>query len=138
MEQNFKMIAKTFFGFEELLEKELKQLGAQEIEKGNRMVSFIGDKGFMYKANLCLRTALKVLKPIHTATVEDDQALYQLFYNFPWENFLNVDSKFVIDSVVFGDNFNHSQYASQKAKDGLVDQFRDKYCLLYTSPSPRD
>ena len=82
MEQNFKMIAKTFFGFEELLEKELKQLGAQEVEKGNRMVSFIGDKGFMYKANLCLRTALKVLKPIHTATVEDDQALYQLFYNF--------------------------------------------------------
>ena len=60
---NFKMIAKTFFGFEELLEKELKQLGAQEVEKGNRMVSFIGDKGFMYKANLCLRTALKVLKP---------------------------------------------------------------------------
>ena len=127
MEKNFKMIAKTFFGFEELLEKELKQLGAQEVEKGNRMVSFIGDKGFMYKANLCLRTALKVLKPIHTATVGDDQALYQLFYNFPWQDYLNVDSKFVIDSVVFGENFNHSQYASQKAKDGLVDQFRDKY-----------
>ena len=35
MEQNFKMIAKTFFGFEELLEKELKQLGAQEVEKVN-------------------------------------------------------------------------------------------------------
>ena len=84
MEQNFKMIAKTFFGFEELLEKELKQLGAQDVEKGNRMVSFTGDKGFMYKANLCLRTALKVLKPIHTATVEDDQALYQLFYNLDY------------------------------------------------------
>ena len=96
MEQNFKMIAKTFFGFEELLEKELKQLGAQEVEKGNRMVSFVGDKGFMYKANLCLRTALKVLKPIHTATVKDDQALYQLFSDFPWGDFLNVDSKFVI------------------------------------------
>ena len=53
------MVAKTFFGFEELLEKELIQLGAQNIQKGTRMVSFYGDKGFMYKANLGLRTALK-------------------------------------------------------------------------------
>ena len=29
MQTNFNMLAKTFFGFEELLENELKQLGAQ-------------------------------------------------------------------------------------------------------------
>ncbi|MDB3997946.1 THUMP domain-containing protein [Flavobacteriaceae bacterium] len=127
MEQNFKMLAKTFFGFEEILAKELKQLGAQEVEIGNRAVSFVGDKGFMYKANLCLRTALKILKPIHTATIQSDQDLYQLFYDFPWTEYLDVDSKFVIDSVVYGEIFNHSQYASQKAKDGLVDQFRDQF-----------
>ena len=127
MEQNFKMLAKTFFGFEEILAKELKQLGAQEVEIGNRAVSFLGDKGFMYKANLCLRTALKILKPIHTATIQSDQDLYQLFYNFPWTEYLDVDSKFVIDSVVYGEIFTHSQYASQKAKDGLVDQFRDQF-----------
>ena len=64
--ENFKMIAKTFFGFEEILAKELQLLGAQEVEQGVRMVSFKGDKGFMYKANLSLRTALKILKPIYT------------------------------------------------------------------------
>ena len=64
--ENFKMVAKTFFGFEEILEKELFQLGAQNVVKGTRSVSFQGDKGFMYKANLALRTALKILKPIHT------------------------------------------------------------------------
>lgn len=127
MEENFKMRAKTFYGFEEILEKELRQLGAQNIEKGNRIVSFEGDKGFMYKANLCLRTALKILKPIHSQRIQDEDALYQLFYDFPWEDYISVDSKFVIDSVVGGDLFTHSQYASQKAKDGLVDQFRDKY-----------
>ena len=127
MEENFKMVAKTFFGFEEILAKELLQLGAQQIKPGNRMVSFVGDLGFLYKANLCLRTALKILKPIHTARVQDEDALYQLFYNFPWEDFLDVDSKFVIDSVVHGTLFTHSQFASQKAKDGLVDQFRDRY-----------
>ena len=127
MEDNFKMVAKTFYGFEELLAKELLQLGAQEIKTGNRMVSFLGDLGFMYKANLCLRTALKILKPIHTARVQNEEELYQLFYGFPWEEYLDVDSKFVIDSVVTGTLFTHSQYASQKAKDGLVDQFRDKH-----------
>ena len=127
MEENFKMVAKTFFGFEEILAKELLQLGAQQIKPGNRMVSFVGDLGFLYKANLCMRTALKILKPIHTARVQDEDALYQLFYDFPWEDFLDVDSKFVIDSVVHGTLFTHSQFASQKAKDGLVDQFRDRY-----------
>ena len=64
--ENYSMIAKTFFGFEDILEKELRQLGAMKVEKGIRSVSFSGDKGFMYKANLCLRTALKILKPIYS------------------------------------------------------------------------
>jgi putative N6-adenine-specific DNA methylase len=125
MEENFKMVAKTFYGFEAILAKELLQLGAQNIKPGNRMVSFVGDLGFLYKANLCLRTALKILKPIHSARVENEEALYQLFYYFQWEDYLDVDSKFAIDSVVNGTLFTHSQFASQKAKDGLVDRFRD-------------
>ena len=48
MENNFKMVAITFFGMEEILAKELLDLGAQEIIKGNRSVTFKGDKGFGY------------------------------------------------------------------------------------------
>ena len=127
MEENFKMVAKTFYGFEEILAKELQLLGAQKIKPGNRMVSFVGDIGFLYKANLSLRTALKILKPIHTGRVANEEALYQLFYDFTWADYLDVDSKFIIDSVVHGSIFTHSQFASQKAKDGLVDQFRDRH-----------
>ena len=76
MENNFKMIAKTFYGFEEILAKELLMLGAQDVEQGVRMVSFKGDKGFMYKANLSLRTALKILKPIYFFKANNEQALY--------------------------------------------------------------
>ena len=129
MEENFKMVAKTFYGFEQVLVKELLFLGAQDVKAGNRMVSFVGDLGFMYKANLCLRTALKILKPIHTARVEDEEALYKLFYDFAWEDYLDVDSKFVVDSFVHGTIFTHSQFVSQKAKDGIVDQFRDRHSM---------
>ena len=63
MAENFKMVAKTLYGFESLLAEELRTLGAMHIEPGVRNVSFVGDKGFMYKANLGLRTAIKILKP---------------------------------------------------------------------------
>ena len=73
------MVAKTFFGFEEVLAKELQMLGAQDIEQGVRMVSFKGDKGFMYKANLSLRTALKILKPIYSFRAKDEKELYKVY-----------------------------------------------------------
>ena len=47
MNENFKMVAKTLFGFEGLLAKELRQLGAMDIKEGVRSVSFIGDTGFI-------------------------------------------------------------------------------------------
>ena len=75
MAENFEMVAKTLYGFEDLLVDELNSLGAQAVKKGVRHVSFVGDTGFMYKANLALRTAIKVLKPIKTFKVfnEEDQ-----------------------------------------------------------------
>ena len=50
--ENFNMIAKTQLGLEEILADELLKLGAQDVQVLNRAVSFVGDVGFMYKANL--------------------------------------------------------------------------------------
>ena len=79
MEKNFKMLAKTFYGMEKILAVELKQLGAVDVYEGNRLVHFKGDKGFMYKANLCLRTALKILKPIFQFQAKNEGVLYENF-----------------------------------------------------------
>ena len=124
--ENFKMIAKTFFGFEEILAKELQQLGAQDVEIGTRAVSFKGDKGFMYKANLSLRTALKILKPIYYFKATNDQNLYKGIQGIDWSKYIGDNQTFVIDTTIHSDNFKHSQFVSQKAKDAIVDQFREK------------
>jgi putative N6-adenine-specific DNA methylase len=124
--ENYKMIAKTFFGFEEILAKELQLLGAQEVEQGIRMVSFKGDKGFMYKANLSLRTALKILKPIYYFRANNEEALYKGISGINWANYMNSNQTFVIDTTVHSDYFKHSQFVSQKSKDAIVDQFRNK------------
>lgn len=120
------MIAKTFFGFEEILAKELQLLGAQDVEIGTRAVSFKGDKGFMYKANLSLRTALKILKPIYYFRAVNEQMLYKGVQGIDWSKYLEANQTFVIDSTVHSENFKHSQFVSQKAKDAIVDQFREK------------
>jgi putative N6-adenine-specific DNA methylase len=125
--EDFKMIAKTFLGLEDTLTQELLRLGAREVEAHNRAVSFVGDKGFMYKANLNLRTALRILKPIFSFEVSNEESLYREINNYAWEDLLSADDTMAVDSVLNTDIFNHSQYISQKTKDAVVDRFRSKF-----------
>ena len=125
MGYNFKMTAKTLFGFEELLAAELKQLGALNVQQGLRMVSFEGDNGFMYKANLACRTAIKILKPIHSFKLKNEQELYDGIYKINWSEYMNENQTLAIDATVFSDYFTHSKYVSLKSKDAIVDQFRN-------------
>jgi putative N6-adenine-specific DNA methylase len=126
MGKNFKMVAKTLYGLEELLASELRQLGASAVEIGTRNVSFEGDTGFMYKANLCCRTAIKILKPITAFNVFKEEDLYQKVYDIPWEHYMEASGSLAVDATVFSKQFTHSQYIALKTKDAIVDRFRDK------------
>ncbi|MCW8980433.1 MAG: THUMP domain-containing protein [Altibacter sp.] len=126
MGKNFKMVAKTLYGLEELLAQELRQLGASAIETGTRNVSFEGDTGFMYKANLCCRTAIKILKPITAFNVFSEEDLYKRVYDMPWENYMSANGSLAIDATVYSEQFTHSQYVAFKTKDAIVDRFRDR------------
>ena len=121
------MVAKTLFGFEPLLAKELRNLGAMDVKEGVRSVSFVGDKGFMYKANLSLRTAIKVLKPIDSFKVFSEEDLYKQIYKMPWEKYLDATDTLAIDATVHSDKFTHSKYIALKSKDAIVDRFREKF-----------
>lgn len=123
---NYKMVAKTFAGLEPLLANELRKLGAGNIEEGVRSVSFYGDKGFMYKANLSLRTTLKVLKPIREFKVQSEDEFYRKIYDINWFEFIDQNGSFAIDSTVHSEKFTHSKYVTLKCKDAIVDMFRNK------------
>lgn len=123
--KNYKMIAKTFFGFEDILANELRNLGAMKVEKGVRSVSFEGDKGFMYKANICLRTALKILKPIYSFRVRNENDYYQKIYNYDWTEILSARNTLAIEVTLASETFSHSKYMALKAKDAIVDKFRN-------------
>lgn len=126
MNTNFEMVAKTFFGFEEILATELRKLGAQQVKPGNRSVSFKGDQGFMYKSNLKLRTALKILKTITQFTVKNEQDLYRGIYQIDWSKYLISNGTISVVATVYSEVFTNSQYVVHRTKDAIVDQFRDQ------------
>ena len=119
-EQSFEMIAKTFQGLEETLAQELTSLGADEIQIGRRMVSFRGDKEMMYKANFCLRTAIRILKPIKQFVAKNADEVYEQIKAIHWEDYLDIDKTFAVDAVVFSEEFRHSKFVSYKVKDAIV------------------
>jgi len=123
MNQDTSFLAKTFYGFEPLLEKELRKLGAKNIQSINRAVSFEGDLGFLYKANLSLRTALRILMPIGRFPVKNQTDLYRAIDRIDWSKWFSAEQSFIIDVTLFSDHFNHSLFVAQKAKDAIVDQF---------------
>lgn len=123
---DFEMKVTTFFGLEEILAKELLQLGGKNITEFKRGVSVVGDLGFLYKANLCLHTALKVIIPITKFTADSEQELYDNIKSIDWERFISNSDTIMIESVLNSELFTHSQFVSQKVKDGIVDRFREK------------
>ena len=125
--KNFQMVAKTMAELEDVLAEELIALGAQNVEPGNRMVSFTGDKALLYKANLHCRTALSILKPIHTFVANNADEVYEEIKKINWEDYLTLDNTFLIDSVVFSHIFRHSKFVSYRVKDGIADYFAEKY-----------
>ena len=122
----FKIIAKTFQGLEEVLAKELIDLGANNVEIGRRMVAFTGDKEMLYKANFCTRTAVKVLKPIKEFKATDADEVYEEAKKIDWERYMDVKSTFLVDSVIFSENFRHSKFVAYRVKDAIADYWREK------------
>lgn len=126
MAEKYVMIAKTLQGLEGVLAEELKTIGAEEIQVSQREVSFKGDKELMYKANLQLRTALRILKPIFTFNARTEEELYGQAKKFEWTNYIDISHKFAVDSVINSEIFNHSRYIALKLKDAIADHFREK------------
>ena len=103
---DFLMLAKTFKGLEEVLAQELIELGANDVHIERRAVSFRGDKALLYRANLCLRTALRVLVIIQQSAIrtpksqKPEYALYDLVRGIDWSRYMSLNNTFAVDATV--------------------------------------
>lgn len=124
--QEYPMLAKTFKGLEDVLAQELTELGANNIHIERRAVSFSGDKALMYKANLCLRTASRILKPILTFRAKDADEVYETVKKIDWTQYMSIQTGFSIDSTVYSEEFRHSKYVTYRVKDAIADFFMER------------
>lgn len=123
---NLRLILKTQEGLENILKSELEALTDAPVDILKRAVTCEGNKDLLYRANLHLRTALKILVVLQEFDVVDDKDLYNQVFKFKWEDYFGIDNTFAIDSVVNSTIFRHSNYIALKVKDAIVDRFREK------------
>ena len=127
------MIAKTFKGLEEVLAQELIALGANNVQIGRRAVSFTGDKALLYRANLCLRTALRVLVEVKSEKLKvkgdrrkpEDQ-LYEIVKSIDWSKYMTPESTFAIDATVYSETFRNSRFVTYRVKDAVADYWMER------------
>ena len=124
--KEFKMIAKTFKGLEEVLAGELVSLGANDVKIERRAVSFSGDKQLMYRANMCLRTASRVLVPILSFKAKDADAVYEQVKTIDWSQYMSLKTTFQIDATVYSETFRHSRYVTYRVKDAIADWWNER------------
>jgi len=125
--EKFEITATTVFGLEEILAAELREIGATDIEILSRAVRYKGDKAMLYKSNLLLRTAVKVLMPINTFFAADEQQLYDKIKKIDWNDYFSYNKTFAIDGSTYSDVFTHSKFIALKSKDAIADQFRERF-----------
>lgn len=127
------MLAKTFKGLEEVLAKELIELGANDVQLERRAVSFRGDKALLYRANLCLRTASRILVPIVEATltpkkknIAPEDLLYEAVKRVEWSRYMSVENTFAINATVYSDTFRNSRFVTYRVKDAIADYWMER------------
>ena len=126
MRREFQMLAKTFKGLEEVLAKELMELGANNVQIERRAVSFTGDKRMLYMANFCLRTASRILVPIAQFKARHTDDIYEQVKQIDWSEYMTTKMTFQIDATVYSDYFRHSQFVTYRVKDAIVDWWMER------------
>lgn len=126
-EHKFEMIAKTLQGLEDILANEIRVLGGQDIEILNRAVRFRGDKAVLYKMNLYLRTALRIMVPVIQSEIKNQVDLYARIREYEWEKHLRPGMTLAVDSFLNSSVFTNSHFVSLRAKDAIVDRIREKF-----------
>ena len=112
-------------GIEPVLARELTALQANDITLGRGGVAFTGDIELAYRANLWLRTAVRVLRPILEEIVRTSDELYEAVRTIDWSQYMTPEQTLAVDCNVKNSGITHSQYAARRVKDAICDQFRD-------------
>lgn len=119
----------TFFatcapGVEPILHQEASALKFGKVERQVGGIRFEGTMGDAWRANLWLRTAVRVLRREARFSAPSESALDAGVAEVDWTQFLKPDGTLWVDAQTKDSGLDHSQFIAQRVKDGIVDQVR--------------
>lgn len=125
---------KTYFaitglGLEGPLDAELRALGASKTTTSRGGVEFKGNKEFLYRCLLSLRTAHRIFIQIRKSEVQDPEHLYEQAFKIDWASLFSVKNSIAVDCVLSGrkiEGLDHSGFLTLKLKDAICDKFREQ------------
>src|SRR3972149_2674344 len=121
---SFHFFATAPKGVSSLLAEELRALGAEKVREVAAGVIFSGSLEMGYRACLWSRTASRVLLQLARFPVVDAESLYAGVHSVRWDEHLMPNATLAVDVNMRGSAITHSQFAAQRVKDAIVDQFR--------------
>lgn len=124
-QRNNRYFAQVAGSMEALGAAELEALGATRVEPHYRGVYFDATPEALYRINYTSRLATRVLAPLVRFDCPDDHALYREAKKIRWIDFMRVEDTFAIFANVHKSRINHSQFASLRLKDAIVDAWRE-------------
>ncbi|MFT5431669.1 MAG: putative N6-adenine-specific DNA methylase [Myxococcota bacterium] len=123
-EPTYNLYASCEAGLEEVVAAELEALGAVFITPARRGVAFKGDDDLVWRANLELRCANRVLREVACVEVADRDELFEAAMNVGWEEWFGPDHTIAVDTRTSHLELHQPQFVSQLVKDAICDRLR--------------
>ena len=122
-----KFLAMTSRGLHDVLSDELTTLGLKVLGKEPAGVWFGSPWKGCYKANLCLRSATRVVKPLLDFPAYKNDELYHNVKKHDFTKYIHPSGYIAVEAHVRDSSFKDSRFVALKVKDSIVDQFRERF-----------
>lgn len=121
-------LALCAYNVEPLVAAELRALPeVTGVEVGSGQVSFAGPPAALYRANLHLRCASRVLQLLGDFAYAGADELYEAARGIAWEEFLSPEATMAVSARGLGPGIDNSMYAALRVKDAVCDRFRARF-----------
>ncbi|GIV54636.1 MAG: RNA methyltransferase [Candidatus Kapaibacterium sp.] len=113
-------------GIAPFLQAEIESLGYKALQRGHAAIELVGETDALYRLNLWLRCAHRVLLFVASGVASTAADLYRWAVNLPWEDHILPSRVVTVTASVQNDSIRNSLYACQKLKDAIADRLRNR------------
>ena len=130
-----KFLITTSFGLEALVKRQLIDMGHEDFEVSDGMISLNGELSDISKLNINLREADRVYLVVDTFKARDFDELFEKVKAINWPDFLAKDSDFIVNARTHKSKLFSIRTIQSVTEKAIVDSMRKKYRINHFEKS---